>query len=104
MVNTTNLGSGTLLIGVGVGIVAGLVMARMRQMPSWIIKVAAFAAVATLGGGFYLGWLRSQAGLSTGPLAHPGTFIEDARKAAADIERRNVEHLDALDQLADPKN
>jgi hypothetical protein len=65
-----------------------------RMMPEgmrWLPRLAIVAAIAALGTGLYLGYLRKTTGTGTGPLASPSAIIQDAKDAVEKVNQKQRE-------------
>src|SRR5688572_25181 len=82
-------------ISFGAGFAVALVLAAIfRMMPEgmrWLPKLAVVVAIAALGTGLYLGYLRKTTGTGSGPLASPSAIIQDAKDAVEKVNQKQRE-------------
>jgi hypothetical protein len=72
------------------GVVGVGLLVASRFMPSglrWLAKLGAFAVVAALLGGLYLGALRRGVGSGSSLLASPSAIIDDTKRAVEKINQ-----------------
>lgn len=82
----TRLDPPSVLVGVALALVLYVVATAVRGSGRWLLKMGLMVVIAGLIAGAYLGWARRSAGLTDAPFAHPGQVLEDARRAASDLE------------------
>lgn len=91
------------LPSVAVGFAGALLVwvasSMLRRTGRLLFKVGAFALVVALVAGAYFGWLRRAAGLGEGRLSTPKAIVDDARKAADDMQDRLQKNERLLRQL-----
>jgi len=79
----------------GAGFAVALVLAAIfRMMPEnmrWLPRLAIVLAIAALGTGLYLGYLRNTTGTGKSPLASPSALIQDAKDAVEKVNQRQRE-------------
>lgn len=88
-----------LLLAAGVGI--ALIVAS-RFLPyglRWLAKLGAFALVAALLGGLYLGALRRSTGSGDTLLATPSAIIDDTKRAVEKINQRQKDREEELRRI-----
>lgn len=87
-------------VGFGVAIVGGLMFRVLRSSVRVLVKVAVVVGVIALLAGGYLGALRKTAGLGGGgAVATPQQVLEDAKKAAAQANKRVIEQTRMLEKI-----
>jgi hypothetical protein len=92
--------SGTLLLIAAAGGVALIVASRfLPHGLRWLAKLGAFALVAALLGGLYLGALRRSTGSGDALLATPSAIIDDAKQAVQKINLRQKQQEEELRRI-----
>lgn len=78
----------SLAVGFALALVMVLGLQLVRRTGRLLLKLGLVAAIFVLVAGAYFGWLRRAAGLSGGALSNPKTLVDDARKAADQMQDR----------------
>ncbi|HKY37255.1 MAG TPA: hypothetical protein VJN18_15030 [Polyangiaceae bacterium] len=77
--------------GFAVAIVLAAILKMMPEGMRWLPKLAVVVAIAALGTGLYLGYLRKTTGTGSGPLASPSSIIQDAKDAVEKVNQKQRE-------------
>jgi len=88
-----------LLIGAGVGVALIVASRFLPHGLRWLAKLGAFAIVAALLGGLYLGMLRRSTGSSSSLLATPSAIIDDTKRAVEKINQRQKAQEEELRRI-----
>ena len=86
-------------VGFAGSLVFFLVFAIVRKTFGLMIKLALLAAILILVGGAYFGWLRRASGMGDDALASPQELIDDAKRTAADYQKRIDQQEKALKKI-----
>jgi hypothetical protein len=88
---------------VGLGAVAAAVLwsawTRLGKSRGVVLKTAVIILALALSSGVYLGWLRRSAGLAKQAVSTPQTIVDDARKAATQIDNFYKTQQSVIDQV-----
>jgi hypothetical protein len=96
----TDGGSATwLLLAAGVGVALIILSRFLPHGLRWLAKLGAFALVAVLLGGLYLGALRRSTGSTDALLATPSAIIDDTKRAVEKINQRQKERDEELRRI-----
>jgi hypothetical protein len=79
-----------------------MLLVASRFMPQglrWLAKLGAFALVAALLGGLYLGALRRSVGSSSGLLASPSAIVDDTKRAVEKINQSQKQRDEELRRI-----
>jgi hypothetical protein len=91
------------VLWLALAVVAGVVLlVASRFMPQglrWLAKLGAFALVAALLGGLYLGALRRSVGSSSSLLASPSAIIDDTKRAVEKINQSQKQRDEELRRI-----
>lgn len=88
-----------LLLAAGVGVALLLLSRFLPNGLRWLAKLGAFALVAALLGGLYLGALRRSVGASSGLLATPSAIIDDTKRAVEKINQSQKQREEELRRI-----
>jgi hypothetical protein len=88
-----------LVLAAGGGAVLLVASRFMPQGLRWLAKLGAFALVAALLGGLYLGALRRSVGSSSGLLASPSAIIDDTKRAVEKINQSQKQRDEELRRI-----
>jgi hypothetical protein len=100
--STAATGSGPvtwLLLAAGVGVALIVASRFLPHGLRWLAKLGAFALVAALLGGLYLGALRRSTGSGDALLAAPSAIIDDTKRAVEKINQRQKERDEELRRI-----
>jgi hypothetical protein len=85
--------------GAGLGLLLAALLFGLLRLRSVLVRAALLGALAALGGGLYLGWVRRTAGLEGSLVESPAALIDDARSAVQKMNERAREQQRLLDEL-----
>lgn len=88
-----------LLAGAGGVLVLLLLVRLLPGSARWLAKVAAFAVVALVLGGLYLGALRRATGTGDAALVAPSAIIHDAQQAVEKMNQRQKQRDEELRRI-----
>jgi hypothetical protein len=85
----------SVIFGVALAVVVSFVLSLFRRTGKTLAKVGMVLLIVALVAGSYFAWIRRVAGLGDTKIASPTAMIEDARKAAKQMQKK----LDAQQEL-----
>jgi hypothetical protein len=86
-------------VGFALALVPLLAVLLVRRTGRLVLTLGLVAAIFALVAGAYFGWLRQAAGLSGGGLASPQQLVDDAKRAADEMQDRLQHNERVLRQL-----